>query len=392
MASRSTDVQREHAGFETGDLRTVRPATPGEAPGERPLGEIVVSCEGLGSGWFLETTFVEWSHGGFSAFVRRGNNGPNDAAASRRIATLKGTLTWRRVLHFIRRTKSLGVGSVARANMHITGVEPWAEELIAGVMARIGDQQAVRCSTLLTTLSDSRLERLHHGLAGLSSDLARDLLHHLVRGLKTAGYKGRMSLPQIASTFGVADPGDLVALLEAISGKTLIIEQSVTPSGEVVYWRIASSGHLVFASQKEAERVHQIHCAIESSKTWGEFKSRMPPQDFEEVVTRWLENRSEMGNDDEEEGVQLGPGYPKASTPFSSDEVPGYNDGDYPSWLQQDLDQYLPDEVLSELGQYATSCLQGGFWEIPRSSGRRLLEYLRLHGYSPVKRPDLRFW
>jgi len=353
----------------------------------RPPSEIVVSCEVSGSVWFLEVTFVEWGQGGFSVFVRRDNNRRNDAVASRRIANLKGALTWRRVLHFIRRTKSLGVGSAARAGIRVTGVEPWQQELIAGTMARIGDQQAVRFSTLLATLPDRRLELLHGGLSSFSSDLTKDLLSHLLRGLKLAGYKGRRSLPQIASAFGVADSGDLVGLLNAFSVNTPSSQPVATPSGEVIYWKGSLDGNLVFAAQSEAERVHQIHHAIDTSQTWGEFKSRMPAEDYEEVVTRWVEIRSEVGEDE-----AVGPGYPEAAATFSPDEVPGYVDGDYPPWLQQDLGHYLPVDVLSELGQYAESCHQGGFWMIPRSSGRRLLEQLRLHGYSPVKRPDLRFW
>jgi hypothetical protein len=39
-----------------------------------PPREIVVYCEGFGAGpgcgWFVEVSFVEWNHGGFSVFLR----------------------------------------------------------------------------------------------------------------------------------------------------------------------------------------------------------------------------------------------------------------------------------------------------------------------------------
>ena len=73
----------------------------------------------------------------------------------------------------------------------------------------------------------------------------------------------------------------------------------------------------LFARRDDAENVAQIRKALNNSKTWGQFRANIPDGEWEENVADCFDD------------------VPPDEEPFSADDVPGYEDGDYPRWLKQ---------------------------------------------------------
>ncbi len=106
---------------------------------------------------------------------------------------------------------------------------------------------------------------------------------------------------------------------------------------ETLYYRnVPHMDSLVFAPPEEAEYISKIHRAL-SSDPWGEFRSKMPEHEFQELVHR-------LAQDDESDEIFVVPG---DNDPFDAGEwFPEWADGDYPDWLQQRQAEWLPDELL----------------------------------------------
>ena len=101
-----------------------------------------------------------------------------------------------------------------------------------------------------------------------------------------------------------------------------------------LFYRIAGhNGGVIFAPPDEAIRVSQIHKAIGESKTWGQFREAMPENDYFELVEKIAGNYEDCGEDEFD---------PLEDDFFNCEQVPGFTDGDYPEWLQQDMDLDLP--------------------------------------------------
>jgi hypothetical protein len=64
------------------------------------------------------------------------------------------------------------------------------------------------------------------------------------------------------------------------------------PAPKTLFYRAVPHrpDELVFAEAAEAERISQIHHALTTAKTWGEFKALMPAKDFSEVLDSYIED------------------------------------------------------------------------------------------------------
>jgi hypothetical protein len=130
-------------------------------------------------------------------------------------------------------------------------------------------------------------------------------------------------------------------------------------------WCVAPNGGVVFAPPDRAIYVARIHQALESSTTWGEFRKAMPRKAYSEII----------------QNVDDGDFHPKSSDPFTADWVPGYADGDYPPWIQQEMGEYLPKEILERFGTLNDTILNGNFWMIPSSNLDAVCAALTALGY-----------
>ena len=135
----------------------------------------------------------------------------------------------------------------------------------------------------------------------------------------------------------------------------------------LLYRVVPYNGGVVFAEPDRATLIAKIHSAINSSKTWGQFRSAMPRDEYSKIVRTHFDDNGEPR--------------PKSTDPFSSDFVPGWSDGDYPPWLQQEVGRILPRDVLLRFGEHCTSVLNGGFWLIPEERLRDICDALRARGW-----------
>ena len=102
---------------------------------------------------------------------------------------------------------------------------------------------------------------------------------------------------------------------------------------EIVYGEIYYS--LVFIPKKRALEYARIHRALQYSKTWGEFKARVPQGTYDSIMQYFQE-------DDEPT--------PEDAEHFSAEKIPGYLDGCFPGWPAQEMLAWIPEAIKEEYG------------------------------------------
>lgn len=131
----------------------------------------------------------------------------------------------------------------------------------------------------------------------------------------------------------------------------------------------------VFAEPKRAKLVDRINSAIESSKTWGEFRKAMPPAEYSEIVRKY-----------DEDGEKR----PRSGDAFDAEQLPGFSDGDYPPWLQREMETILPRSFFNKFGE-SVSTSNGDYWMIPETNLASACAALELLGYHIDEAVDLEF-
>lgn len=142
-------------------------------------------------------------------------------------------------------------------------------------------------------------------------------------------------------------------------------------------WRLVEHNEsLVFAPADRARLIARMHEAIEGSKTWEEFRRAMPRAEYSKIVRSF-----------DEEGEPR----PKGSDDFDGEMVPGWSDGDYPPWLQQEMSRHIPKTLLQRFGEYETIVMNGNVWLIPPEAADALCTELRALGWTVEHAPELGF-
>lgn len=145
----------------------------------------------------------------------------------------------------------------------------------------------------------------------------------------------------------------------------------------LLYRTVDHNGGLVFATEPEARRVARIHRAIEDARTWAEFRSLMSRRDYSEVLA----------------AIDLtGERRPKGKDEFSGEGVPGWTDGEYPTWLQAGMDYVIPRKVLIRYGELKDTWLNGSYWHLPPEREQEIVRALESLGFEVERAQDLRFW
>lgn len=152
------------------------------------------------------------------------------------------------------------------------------------------------------------------------------------------------------------------------------------PKKHLVYTVAANKG-LVIARLDRAEFISRIYTALSKSITWGEFRRAMPKAAYSELLPRISERYRDNGLP-----------MPKNADRFDSSDVPGVCDGDYPDWLQTEMDSVLPEAILDEFGEWSTTMLNGGYCHIDPKHLPAIKARLEQLGYSLVDAPHLTFW
>ena len=142
-------------------------------------------------------------------------------------------------------------------------------------------------------------------------------------------------------------------------------------------YRVAPhNGGVVFAKPDRANFIAKIHAAIDSAQTWGQFRFAMPRKEYSNIVRAF---------DDE------GEPRPKSTDPFSGECLPGWSGGDYPPWLQQEMEYFLPASVLEQFGKREDTRLNGSFWLIPKANLMGICAALEALGWELACAEDLEF-
>ena len=157
----------------------------------------------------------------------------------------------------------------------------------------------------------------------------------------------------------------------------------------VLYARESPHGdpNLVFAPSERAVFVDRLHRAIGESKTWGEFRRRMPPGEIARVFEDVFSPATDKDTAEDAEYYE-----PADSAEFSSEAVPGFSDGDYPPWIASEQGRYLPPHVLTTFGSRRDTFVNGSFWALPAAKYAEIVSALAADGFTIVRRDDLLFW
>jgi hypothetical protein len=122
----------------------------------------------------------------------------------------------------------------------------------------------------------------------------------------------------------------------------------------------------VFATPERAAFVDRLFNGLEGSNTWAEFRRAVPRADYSRALEGYIESTGRR---------------PRGSDPFSSDVVPGYCDGDYPPWLQQEMASLLPAKVIEHFGGGQMTMLNGGYTHLDPKDLPEIRAVIERHGY-----------
>lgn len=152
---------------------------------------------------------------------------------------------------------------------------------------------------------------------------------------------------------------------EAESGSPHPAPYGATTDLTLVYAVISPGDSLVFATLERARDVSQMYDALNQSRTWGEFRRRLPAAAWEQFGEAFEETTDGHGDD----------------APFSPGDLCMYCEGDFPPWLQAEQAAVLPPEILEAYGTRQESVLNGSFWVLDPAREDEVVAALRALGY-----------
>jgi len=164
----------------------------------------------------------------------------------------------------------------------------------------------------------------------------------------------------------------------------------VTPGKErdIVCGTVAEN--FVLIPRSEALRLVSIHKAINHSKTWGDFKRQLRPEDWQEVLKGFptlADYRDEESFASDEEALEsyhslrFGERMPIDSDKFKPDWVPGFSDGDWPQWPAQQALNWVPAKIQRQFGKTNSSALNGSFLKLDPQRAAEIIAAMEEIGY-----------
>jgi hypothetical protein len=168
---------------------------------------------------------------------------------------------------------------------------------------------------------------------------------------------------------------------------------------EVVYGEIED--YLVFLRKSDAVELSACRQALRSSKTWGEFRTRISADayselmefmddavDFLEFCWEALESDPDLTLDEvrsEYLKLPIGERLAEDEDAFSQEHVPWTYDGDWPRWPAQEMLRWVPKEIQERYGTVEDSVLNGEFLTFDPSDERRIVAAFKRSGYLCVR-------
>jgi hypothetical protein len=145
----------------------------------------------------------------------------------------------------------------------------------------------------------------------------------------------------------------------------------------LAYRIVPHNGGIVFAEPDRAEYIARIQDAFRTAKTWEDLRRMLPKEDFSDVLMA-ATGQSEL----------LPVCYEFV---FEPESIPGWSDGEYPAWLQQEMQDVLPKQVLSTYAKQVPTSVNGTYWHIPGAERANVVRSLAELGFTLDYLPDLAF-
>ena len=152
---------------------------------------------------------------------------------------------------------------------------------------------------------------------------------------------------------------------QAQGGPPVATRRSWMMAKRKLLYRTAHNRGLVFATPERALLIDRIHRGIETSTTWEQFRKAMPPNEYSQIIRSYDEQ---------------GEPRPRGLDEVQQFLVPGYCDGDYPAWLQSEMD-WIADDLWPQFGTLENTIFNGAYWHIPESKRKAVCAALRLRGW-----------
>lgn len=145
---------------------------------------------------------------------------------------------------------------------------------------------------------------------------------------------------------------------------------------DILYTTAQGIDGVVFAERVAAESVARIHAALNGSRTWGELRAALTPEEYGEI----------LGNN-ELEADELSP-----DDGFDADrDVTGYADGYYPAFLQRNMLQWFPRDLAAKYGRVHATLHDGEVLVLPADQAQAIAAELIARGHA-VERSELLFY
>lgn len=156
------------------------------------------------------------------------------------------------------------------------------------------------------------------------------------------------------------------------------------PAKDLVYaaFPADSDGDLIFIPKTQAKRLAQIHLAARSA-TWGEFRSKLPDGVWKEIAEdiyeeEWPLRKGQTA--EREDGNE-----PLADEPLDSDDIPGYEESDWPEWPVQQMLDWVPKLIQQAFGTVEATRISGDYLHLDPTREREIVAAFEQAGYRCTK-------
>ena len=123
----------------------------------------------------------------------------------------------------------------------------------------------------------------------------------------------------------------------------------------------------MFLPYEEAVRLARLHEALQTSSTWGEFKAKAPQDAYEETLELLYEGERQE---------------PDPESDFAAEEIPGYEEADWPSWPAQAMLAWVPKSVQERFGCVERSAISGDSLLLPPERESEIVSAMEADGYA----------
>lgn len=129
---------------------------------------------------------------------------------------------------------------------------------------------------------------------------------------------------------------------------------------------------LVFIPQQRAHELAQLRQAIESAKTWGEFKESVAEGDYMRAI-----ELIRLANEDDDFT-------PTTATPFDPEDIPGFADFEWPPFPAQDMLDWVPADIQRKF-ERPGAYIMNDVLVLSESDVVAIVAAMEAHGYQCIR-------